>query len=95
MDTETILRLVTYAIPILTPLITAAIKRWWRVWGSKIPKLGLVVLQPVLGAILAGLTLDEPAFGAGLGAVGLYVREVWDQGGKALGLIERKKAVEV
>lgn len=67
-------------IPALTPLITAAIKKVL----PTIPKLAVVILQPVLGTILAALGGVDPTLGAGLGVAGIGVRETVDQGKKAV-----------
>lgn len=87
MDEAKWLQLATLLIPFIAPLITAGIKKLL----PKIPKLVVVLLQPILGAILGALT-GLPLEGAALGAGGLYVREVVDQSGKALGLIPPKAA---
>lgn len=85
MTQDQVLQLVTFLIPLATPLLTRYVKQL----VPKIPKVGILILQPVLGALLGALTGD-PGTGALLGAGGVYVREAVDQTGKALGLVEKK-----
>ncbi len=74
-------QLIPVLIPVVTPMITAGVKRV----APKIPKLGVVILQPVLGATLAALGDVTALAGAGLGLAGIGVRETVDQAKKANG----------
>jgi hypothetical protein len=72
-------------IPMLVPMLVAVVKYYVPL----LPKLWLPVLTPVLGAALdivnyyIGLDSWGPMWGAFLGALGVFVREVYDQVKKA------------
>lgn len=72
-------------IPVIVPLVLAFLKNIW----PAIPKVALPFLCPVIGALmsvvisLSGQTVD-PATAAALGAVGNWLRELYDQSKKAV-----------
>lgn len=72
-------------IPVIVPMLVAGLKAIW----PSIPKVLLPVLCPILGiaanylASFAGVGLD-PASAAALGALGVFLREIVDQGRKSI-----------
>lgn len=70
-------------LPVLVPMLVAGLKAIW----PSIPKVLLPVLCPLLGIVanylstFAGLRFD-PASAAALGALGVFLREIVDQGKK-------------
>lgn len=78
---------ITGLIPVVTPVVIWAI----RLAVPKIPKMMLPILAPLVGAAAdiaayyAGLSGLAPLWGALLGAVGVWLRELVDQAKKALG----------
>jgi len=84
MNTETMMQLVTLLIPILAPLITAGVKKLL----PRIPKLVVVILQPILGAIIGAFTGIDVITGAEVGMIlggsGIAVRETVDQSKKLI-----------
>ena len=89
MDTETIAKLIVILIPFLAPLITAGLKKII----PTLPKLVVVILQPILGILISlivpvdpvtGLPLTDMSTGATLGMAGIGVREVVDQAKKTI-----------
>ncbi len=72
-------------LPVIVPMLVAGLKAIW----PSIPKVLLPVLCPLLGiaanyiSSFAGVAFD-PASAAALGALGVFLREVVDQGKKGL-----------
>lgn len=75
----------TLLIPLIVPIALAGLKYI----VPKIPKAALPILAPVLGAAVeivghyAGLWAADPVKGAIFGALGVFIREVYDQLRKA------------
>jgi len=89
MDSEAISKLIVVLIPFLAPFITAGLKKII----PRLPKLAIVILQPILGILISlivpvdpvtGLPLAGMATGALLGASGIFVREGLDQSVKVV-----------
>jgi hypothetical protein len=80
VDTEAILKIVALLIPMIAPLITAGLKKI----VPKLPKLAIVILQPLLGILISLITPVDPETGAVLGMAGIGVREVVDQAKKTI-----------
>lgn len=89
MDSEAIAKLIVVLIPFLAPLITAGLKKII----PQLPKLVIVILQPILGILISlvvpvdpvtGLPFTDATTGATLGMAGIGVREAVDQARKAI-----------
>jgi len=85
MNAELIQQLLVILIPILAPLITAGLKKIL----PSLPKLAIVIIQPLLGILISVFTPTDPVTGAVLGASGIAVREGVDQAVKALNAVAR------
>lgn len=71
-------------IPLLTPIVIAALKYLW----PRVPKVWLPFLAPVLGALAeiagqaAGLSGGSVLTASLMGALGVWLREAYDQARK-------------
>src|SRR6266576_4651409 len=81
MNLALITQLAALLIPVLTPVLIAGIKRII----PHLPPYIIPILAPVIGALAASITgVTDPVSGLVLGTAGVGLREVVDQGRKAI-----------